>query len=297
MDKLWRLLGNYVDSGRETRKVDLKREIEMKAGAGKFAKDVAAIANTIGGTGYLIIGVIDLKERKSNSPDDYVTGWNVTDLDGFSRWVNQSLSNYCNPIPRIEIEEMTHPVCGKKIGVIIIPRSLDCPHEIIRDGDGITKGMYVRRGADTFTASREELRAMMGGTDVRIVLNFLQPLTQLNREQIGQYLNARVYEVLEPRSLPIRLDENLSFVEQAKILLNETGLTPEEWRTLPLIVNLPGFSPLSSILLAEMQGRMSRLPHIIRMRPTPADRTIFEVAEVIALQDIRDKALEWSSGI
>lgn len=297
MDKLWLLLGNYIDTGRETRKVDLKQTIDLnlKKASAEFAKDISAIANTIGGTGYLIVGVVDSKARKSQSPDDYIAGWNVSDTDAFSRWANQSLSNYCNPVPRIEINEIQHPVCNKKIGVITIPRSLDCPHEITRDSEAVKQGIYVRRGADTFSASRDDLRAMMGGTDIRIVLNFLQPLTQSHRDQIGDYLKAKIYEVIEPTTLPVRLDELSNFVEQARALLDETGLTPEEWRTLPLVINLPGFSPLSAILLAEMQGRMSRLPHVIRMRPSASDRTVFEIAEVIALQDIRDKALNRSA--
>src|SRR3990172_231034 len=139
MDKLWSLLGSYVDAGQETRKVDLKQTIDTtaKKASPEFAKDVSAIANTIGGTGYLIVGVMDSKARKSNAPDEYVTGWNVTDTDGFSRWANQALSNYCNPIPRIEIKEMEHPINKKKMGVIVVPRSFDCPHGIVRDSEFI----------------------------------------------------------------------------------------------------------------------------------------------------------------
>ena len=300
MDRLWKILAPSVLSGRETRKIDLKRELDLlsKPGQAKFAKDVAAIANTLGGVGYLIIGVQDAKERTSTDPNSFILEWSVTDRDAFSRSITQALSNYCNPIPDTRLEEMIHPETGRRLGVIVIPRSFNCPHEIVRESEGVRQGFYVRRGADTYAASREELRALLDGRDVRIVLNFHQPLTSPNHEQLEKATQARVVEIIVPFSgLPIRLSEDRSFVEEARRLADEMQLTPEEWRTLPLVVNLPGLAPLAALLLAELQGRMSRLPTIIRMRPVPNDRTVFEVADVIELQRVRDSAQEWAAGL
>ncbi|MBI4771447.1 MAG: putative DNA binding domain-containing protein [Chloroflexi bacterium] len=299
MDRLWQILGPFVDGGRETRKVDLKYRMDLssKGAQAEFAKDVSAIANTPGGAGYLVIGVQDAKARSSTAPEDYVPGWNVTDRDGFERGMNQALANYCNPPPGVELGEMVHPACGRRIGVIIIPRSFDRPHEVIREGEGLRRGIYTRRGADTFTASAAELREMMGAATALMVLNFHQPFTLPQREQLERVTQSRVIEIIEPAGGPLRLDESRSFVLQARELLDAAGLTPEEWRTLPLVVNLPGFAPLAALLVAQLQGRMSRLPHVLRMRPSGADRTIFEVAEVIELQRARDEAQQWVAGV
>ena len=298
MNRLWRILGPAVTTGRETRKIDLKRELDLSSrpGPAKFAKDVAALANTAGGAGYIVIGVLDAKERQpSGGPEDYMAGWAVTDMDALERLMNQALSNFCNPAPLMGLEEVTHPDSGRRMGVVSIPRSFGRPHEIIREVEPVKKGIYVRRGADTYAASREELREMMGGSKVIIVLNFHQPITPPQREQLEEVGLAPVLEIIEPRSLPVRLEEGRSFVEQVRDLLDETGLTPEEWRTLPLAVNLPGFAPLAAVVVAQLQGRMSRLPHVIRMRPTAADRTVFEVAEMIQLQRARDDAQQWAA--
>lgn len=300
MDRLWQLLEPFVASGRETRKIDLKRQLDLssKAEQGEFAKDVAAIANTPGGAGYIVIGVLDAKERPpSSAPEDYVVGWAVTDIDALQRSMNQALSNYCNPVPEITLHEVTHPGTGRSIGVVRIPRSYVRPHEIIREVERVRRGIYIRRGADTYPANREELLEMGGSGKAIVVLNFHQPITPPQREQLEKVADAKVLDIIEPPSLPVRLEEGRSFVEQARELLDEMALTPEEWRTLPLAVNLPGFAPLAAVLVAQLQGRMSRLPHILRMRPTAADRTMFEVAEVIELQRARDEAQEWAAGL
>ena len=71
---LWRRIRRYVETGRESSKVDLKLTMQFSgAGQAEFVKDVTAIANTPGGDGYIIIGVQDVKDRRSKDPQDYVS--------------------------------------------------------------------------------------------------------------------------------------------------------------------------------------------------------------------------------
>jgi len=74
------------------------------------------------------------------------------------------------------------------------------------------------------------------------------------------------------------------------MIANATMLSSEEWQTLPLVVNPPGYAPVAMALLAELHGRMEHFPTIIRLRPTSGPVTIYEVAEVLNLQTIRETA-------
>lgn len=166
MSTLWDEIKGPLDSGIETPKIDLKRELDLstRPKAAEFAKDVAAIANTSGGTGYIVIGVLDRGQRKGMT--DYVPGFEG-DPDLLYRQMLQALSNYVDPPPDIDYQELNHPTTGRKIsrkiGVIVIHASYRRPHVIARNSEGIANGqIWVRRGSETFIASREEIIEMTG---------------------------------------------------------------------------------------------------------------------------------------
>jgi len=74
-------------------------------------------------------------------------------------------------------------------------------------------------------------------------------------------------------------------------MADRAGLTPEEWQTLPIIVNPPSLNFSAVTLLAELHGRCGYFPAIVRLRPVPGSLpTRFEVAEIINLQVVREKA-------
>jgi hypothetical protein len=121
-----------------------------------------------------------------------------------------------------------------------------------------------------------------------ILLNFSHPLTPEQTAKIEE-LTARKIEQFVP--LAIQFDHSQPFLPQLRAVLNKVPLTPEQWQTAPIVVNLPSFNYISALLLAELHGRMGYFPPILRLKPVEgALPPRYEVAEVINLQEVRDEA-------
>src|SRR5262245_33322121 len=92
--------------------------------------------------------------------------------------------------------------------------------------------------------------------------------------------------------IPTHLDHQLdSLAAPARELVDSAGLSPQEWQGLPLLVNLPSLNVIAAIVLAELHGRMGYFPTVLRLRPIPdIVPPQFEVAEILKLHEIREKA-------
>lgn len=69
--------------------------------------------------------------------------------------------------------------------------------------------------------------------------------------------------------------------------------TTEHHETKTDCIRLPGLSALAACLLAEIHGRSGHFPTIVNLRPAPDPAlavTVFEVAELVNLQAIRDES-------
>jgi len=78
---------------------------------------------------------------------------------------------------------------------------------------------------------------------------------------------------------------------QIRELVDRVGLGPEGWQTTPLLINPPGYAPAAVVLLAELHGRMGHFPAVLRLRPVEGSvPTRYEVAEIVNLQEVRDRA-------
>lgn len=119
-----------------------------------------------------------------------------------------------------------------------------------------------------------------------LLLNFTHPLTEEQEHRIEDLAGRKIERAIVV--MP-QFDEEEPFAAQTEALLEGAGLSPQEWQTTPMIVNLPGFAPAAALLLAGLHGRMGYFPTIVRLRPVKGILPrIFEVAELIDLQGARD---------
>jgi hypothetical protein len=120
-----------------------------------------------------------------------------------------------------------------------------------------------------------------------LILNFTHPLTHEQRAQIEAMTGTPIEEV---RTIPVQIDQAEPLEPQITAVVNAVGLSSEEWQTRPLLINPPGYAPAAFVLLAELHGRIGHFPALIRMRPKPGPVPAYEVAELLNLQAIRERA-------
>lgn len=123
-----------------------------------------------------------------------------------------------------------------------------------------------------------------------IVVNFSHPLTPIQIEQITKLVGTSSIQVV-----PVNFFLNISqpILPQIEDLLSKTPLSSVEWQTKPILVNLPGLSLGTAILLAVLHGMMGYFPPVIHLKPVNSDqgrKFSFEVAEIVNLQPVRDNA-------
>ena len=120
-----------------------------------------------------------------------------------------------------------------------------------------------------------------------LILNFTHPLTPDQRAQIEALAHTSIEEV---RTIRVQIDQAEPLQPQITALVDAVGLSSEEWQTLPLLINPPGYAPAAFVLLAELHGRIGHFPSLIRLRPKSGPLPHYEVAELLNLQTIRETA-------
>lgn len=121
-----------------------------------------------------------------------------------------------------------------------------------------------------------------------ILLNFAHPLTADQVRQIESLAGQAVERVIEITS---QIDPQQPLAPQVTAMADSAGLTPAEWQSLPILVNLPSLNFSAALLVAELHGRMGYFPACLRLRPVKdAVPPRFEAAEVLNLQGVRDAA-------
>ena len=121
-----------------------------------------------------------------------------------------------------------------------------------------------------------------------LLLNFAHPLSEVQKDSIQQQAGQAVRRVIESKA---QFDHHRPFAAQVAELIDGVGLTSEEWQTQPILLNPPSLTAIACIVLAELHGRMGYFPPVLRLRPV-ADVVPpqFEVAEIVNLQAVRDRA-------
>jgi len=296
MSTLWSRIEYTVETGNERAKFDLKRTLDLsdKAKRAHFAKDVLAMANTRGGPGYIIVGVLDNKDRQENS-SDYVVGFSAGDTDALERLVMQTLDHYCSkPIPDVHYEELVHPQTKKSIGIVVIDRAYNRPYVPIRNGDKLKiDEVYLRRGAETFTAEPSEIEVMQKSTQAgyRVLVNFGREISDLQIQQVENLTQARVDEIISVADY--RLDDNQPYEAQLIEVVKSIGLTASEWEKLPILINVHPLSPAGAGILAQIHGLRGNFPGILRMQGNDAGE--FNVVEILQLQRLRNQTRHWGA--
>lgn len=121
-----------------------------------------------------------------------------------------------------------------------------------------------------------------------ILLNFAHPLTHEHIQQIEALSGRKVERTID---LPAQIDPQEPLVPQVVALVDEAGLSPAEWQSLPIVVNPPSLNFIAVVLLAELHGRCGYFPAHLRLRPrSGAIPPQYEVAEILDLQAVRDSA-------
>jgi hypothetical protein len=123
-----------------------------------------------------------------------------------------------------------------------------------------------------------------------LLLNFTHPLSADHLDQLSVLLGESAPGAL---NVPTQFDNQRPFAMQVADLVDSVGLTTEQWQTERILINPPAYAPVAAAFIAELHGRMGYFPTLIRLRPVPGmTPPIYEVAELLNLQEIRDRARE-----
>lgn len=149
----------------EGTKLDFKAVLSLKTESEKkeLAKDVAAMANSKGGRGYIIFGIEDGTKKILG-----IEGKRYTEEQ-----LQQIISQRCDPPVSVKLELLS--LEGKQVAVLTIYKSNQKPHQIRQTGV-----FYIRRGSTTDIARREEIANMLQESGM------LQPeMIVLSRVELG----------------------------------------------------------------------------------------------------------------
>ena len=120
-----------------------------------------------------------------------------------------------------------------------------------------------------------------------IILNFSHPLTSRQTEAIEADMQMRITRLIDVRC---QFDNSAEFEPQIRQLVGGIDLSSPQWQSQHVLIVPPGYAPATSVLLAELHGRMGHFPSLVRIRPAQNGPEPFEVAEVIRLRTVRDNA-------
>jgi len=121
-----------------------------------------------------------------------------------------------------------------------------------------------------------------------ILLNFSHPLAPNHLQQVEQLTGQKIERAVAIHS---QIDPQQPLAPQIAALVDQAGLSPTEWQTLPLLINPPSLNFIAIVLLAELHGRCGYFPAHLRLRPVQNSLPPqYEVTEVLDLQALRDAA-------
>lgn len=121
-----------------------------------------------------------------------------------------------------------------------------------------------------------------------VLVNFSHPFTSEQLQQLETLAGRKIVQLIE---VDAQIDPQQPLGHQVVAMADRAGLTPQEWQTLPLLINPPSLNISAVTLLAELHGRCGYFPAVVRLRPVANSvPPRFEVAEIINLQAVREEA-------
>lgn len=125
-----------------------------------------------------------------------------------------------------------------------------------------------------------------------ILLNFSHPITDEQEAQLERKLDFDVIgEQLDVIKVVCQMDVNEPFDIQVEQMVDACNLSPKEWQTKQLLVNLPALSTAAALLLAELHGRCGYYPPALRLKQV--DGSIpprYELVEILDFNSQRQNA-------
>jgi len=129
---------------------------------------------------------------------------------------------------------------------------------------------------------------MAENTQGIVIVNFSHPITDAQRTQVESLAGNPVSRVCD---VAVDMHVDQAVLPQTVSWVDQVELSPHDWQTLPIVVNLPGLAIAAGCLLAELHGRLGHFPTVMRIRPVGGSVPVrYEVAELIDLQRARDDA-------
>jgi hypothetical protein len=115
-----------------------------------------------------------------------------------------------------------------------------------------------------------------------LLVNFARQLTPVQVAQIERLAERHIEEV---RDVPVQVDQEVSSMHQeVSRLLKLTAIAEGEWKTLDVLVILPGLSIVAALLAIELQflcgaGHLQ----LVRFKPVGTAVTDYVAAEILAV--------------
>jgi hypothetical protein len=121
-----------------------------------------------------------------------------------------------------------------------------------------------------------------------MVINFAHPITEAQLRTLEELTGEAIDRVV---AVSAQADLGRPLAPQVRDMVNRCGLSPEEWQTVPIVVNPPSLAVLAAAVVAELHGRMGYFPTVMCLRAAAGTSPPrFEVAQLVDLQGIRDAA-------
>lgn len=121
-----------------------------------------------------------------------------------------------------------------------------------------------------------------------ILLNFSHPLSNEQLEQLKRLTGNQISRVVD---IEVDFDNDRDFIPQLEGLFEDLPVGSKALQTEPVLVVPPALNFITSLLVAELHGRMGYFPAVLRLRPKQDSLpTRYEIAEILNLQEVRDAA-------